>query len=550
MSMIRLKVFVSSVQKEMRSERAAVGGLLATDPFLSGTTVPRLFEEYPASLRPNKRGYLDLLRTCNVYLLIVGREYGASLEDGLSATHQEYQLAQELRLPTLVCVKGDNMFVREERTTAFLQTIKEHGYTYSRFDSKDELLGVTRDRLIEHIKKEFDTQPTPSQNQTATETLHAASDFERQPVTTLTLTDLDEKLVRELVASAEDQPLDKLTDAVVQQALLSRSYLWFDAKEQVYRPTMAAALLLARSPAKAVPQARLQLDAYVDDRRNSAPLDSVLVDAPLPHAIEQAVAFVRRNTSQPLKVEGLRRSRTEAYPQEALREAVANAVAHRDYADGGAKVTVEVFADRVLIASPGRPPGNQSMDRISRGEARSRARNPLVVQGLTWLELMDERGSGIRRMQEAVMELGGRAPNFELVGDEFTVTLYSAPTTMPEEASSAAGDLAKRDLSFPGNERQKEIVRILEAKGWVSSGIVIQKLGIVKDTAVRDLNDMIDRDLLRKEGTGRGTRYFPTDAGRRYFTSDYRPIVGHKSDDKSTPLRQKTAPSVANQTKT
>jgi ATP-dependent DNA helicase RecG len=539
MSTIRLKVFISSVQKEMRTERAAVGGLLATDSFLSKTTVPRLFEEYPAPLRPNKRGYLDLLLTCNVYLLIIGREYGHALEDGLSATEQEYQLAQELHLPTLVCVKGDNAFEREEKAAALLQRIKNDGYTYSRFNSAEELLEVARERLIEHINKEFDTQPTPSQNQAASETLHAASDFERQPVTTLALVDLDEKLARELVAAAEDKPVERLNADAVREGLLSRSYLWFDAKEQVYRPTVAAALLLARSPAKAVAQARVQLDAYAGDRHNSTPLDSVLIDAPLPHAIEQAVAFVRRNTSQPLKVEGLRRARAEAYPQEALREAIANAVAHRDYADAGAKVTVEVFADRVVIASPGGPPGNQSMERISRGEGRSRARNPLTVQGLTWLELMDERGSGIRRMQEASSEVGGQPPSFKLVEGDFTVTLYAAATAEPPPSLNTAKstDSAPEGgpaVPFPGSDRQREIVRILEAKDWISSGVVVQKLGIVKDTAVRDLNELVKADLLRKEGTGRGTRYYPTEAGKRYFSSDYRPTIGRKSGTNRT----------------
>ena len=90
--MIRLKVFISSVQKELQEERAALGGLLATDPFLASSIVPRLFEEYPAPLRPNKQAYLDLLRTCHVYLLIIGKEYGQPLADGLSATHQEYRL--------------------------------------------------------------------------------------------------------------------------------------------------------------------------------------------------------------------------------------------------------------------------------------------------------------------------------------------------------------------------------------------------------------------------------------------------------------------------
>jgi len=66
--MIRLKVFISSVQKKLEVERAALGGLLATDPFLAASAVPRLFEEYPAPLHPNKQAYLDLLRTCHVFL--------------------------------------------------------------------------------------------------------------------------------------------------------------------------------------------------------------------------------------------------------------------------------------------------------------------------------------------------------------------------------------------------------------------------------------------------------------------------------------------------
>ncbi len=88
---------------------------------------------------------------------------------------------------------------------------------------------------------------------------------------------------------------------------------------------------MAKSPSKAFPQARVQLDAYVGETRDARPLDSILVDKPLPAAIEQAVAFIRRNTAQPLKVEGLRRVNAEAFPQDALREAIVNAVAHRDY---------------------------------------------------------------------------------------------------------------------------------------------------------------------------------------------------------------------------
>ena len=285
--MIRLKVFISSVQKELQEERAALGGLLATDPFLASSIVPRLFEEYPAPLRPNKQAYLDLLGTCHVYLLIIGKEYGEPLADGLSATHQEYRLAQQQKLPTLVCVKGDTGFEREEKEKAFLAEVRHDGHTYSRFASVDELLKKARSRLIEYLEKTFEAGPTPQQNEQARETIRCASDFERQRVHSLSLAELDPGLVRELVAAAEDRPSEKLTDEAITQALVSRGYLWFDPGENLYRPTAAAVLLMAKSPSKAFPQARVQLDAYVGETRDARPLDNILVDKPLPAAIEK-----------------------------------------------------------------------------------------------------------------------------------------------------------------------------------------------------------------------------------------------------------------------
>ena len=156
------------------------------------------------------------------------------------------------------------------------------------------------------------------------------------------------------------------------------------------------------------------MDAYAGDSRNTDPVDSVLLDKPLPQTIEQTVAFIRRNTAHPLKVKGLKRLDSDAYPQEALREAIVNAVAHRDYDESEAKITVEVFQNEIIFSSPGLPPGGQSIDRISRGKARSRVRNPMIVQGLRWLEYMDERGSGIRRMRSAMKEKKLPAPQFRI----------------------------------------------------------------------------------------------------------------------------------------
>lgn len=504
--MIRLKVFVSSVQKELRAERQAIGSLLATDEFLRSCTVPRLFDEYPAPLQPNPKAYLELLRTCHVCLLVVGREYGRVLDDGLSATHQEYRLARELKLPTLVCVKGESGETREDRTLGFLQEIAADHQTYSRFGTTEELLRKVRDRLKEHIKATYDSAPAPGQDAEAIQDRRAASDFERRAVADLAVADLDLELARQMMAEAEEADPARWSNEDVIRLLLSRGYLWWDAPAGEHRPTIAGALLLAQQPARApeLIQARLQLEAFADDARNGEPVDGQFVDACLPQAVEQTVSFIRRNSARPLVVKGLRRQAGERYPAEALREAVVNAVAHRDYAEAGAKVAVEVFPARVRVSSPGLPPGGQSVATIASGQAPSRARNPLVVQGLTWLGYMDERGSGIRRMKRTMELAGHPPPRFAAEHGGVSVDL---PAAAQPATRSRTSEAAPAEDSMVPADNAAAILAIVDEVGHVTTAGCVQKLGISRDTAWRTLTRMVDEGLLEQTGTGRGRKY-------------------------------------------
>jgi hypothetical protein len=289
----------------------------------------------------------------------------------------------------------------------------------------------------------------------------------------------------------------------------------------------------------------IQLDTYAGVKRDARPTDSVLVDAALPSAIEQTVAFVRRNTPQPLKVEGLRRTSTEAFPQEALREAIVNAVAHRDYEEAGAKITVEVFPDRVVFSSPGLPPGNQRIEQIAEGQGRSRARNPLIVQGLTWLEFMDERGSGIRRMREGMERHGLELPRFALAGDEFIVTLPAPQESAEELASPLVPDALNPLSTFKSLTEQQSAVltRVLES-GHVQTAWCVQNLGVSRDTAWRLLNDLLEQGLLMTTGTGRGTRY----VSGNQLTDQAHQAQGGRKDVKSGAKTRSRAQTGRNQT--
>lgn len=132
-----LRIFVSSVQKELEDERLIVQNLVNTDSFLSAHCVPVLYEFEPAS--PDKvLGCLKSLDRCQVYLLIVGVQYGTRVGE-LSITHSEYRRAKDKHLPVLAFIKGDRSVKREEGTDTFLKELDADGFKHKRFGNVIEL---------------------------------------------------------------------------------------------------------------------------------------------------------------------------------------------------------------------------------------------------------------------------------------------------------------------------------------------------------------------------------------------------------------------------
>lgn len=76
-SNLELRVFISTVQKELADDRTELKVLFTSDPFLGQHPVSCFFEQYPAPLRSDKKAYLKLLEKCQIYVLIIGREYGS-----------------------------------------------------------------------------------------------------------------------------------------------------------------------------------------------------------------------------------------------------------------------------------------------------------------------------------------------------------------------------------------------------------------------------------------------------------------------------------------
>lgn len=523
--MIKLRVFVSSIQKELASERMALSVLMTADPFLQKHTVPKLWEMEPAPLTSGKVPYLDLLRVCQVCVLIIGREYGDSGTDGLSAIQREYRLARELRLPTLVCLK--NVSDREKKTEDLLAEIKKDGHTYSRFASLEELHKKVRDRLVRHIKITYHLEPSSEETRIAENSEGVASLFERQRITNIAWKDTDQILVQQLIGAIGVSDPVKLKEKESRTALVDRGYLWFDEEQNIFCATAAGALLLAKDPTVAFPQSRVQIDAYFGTVKTDQASDYDFLRGPISKVLQNAWAFVRRNTRHPLRIVGLRRVDIDEYPEKAFREALVNALAHRDYQDASRKVRVEVFADRIVISSPGLPPGNQSIRRIAQGKAQPRARNPLLTQGLAWLEHMDDRGTGILRMKNAMLDHGLDEPQYAVDDGTFVVTLIGPGKNLERLRAPIHGNELSPAVKAALTARQKRILSHALKSGTVDRAWCKKTFGIGHDVASGDLRVLVTHNLLRRVGQGRSTAYVPEIKNVHEQSSDNRPMKTH-----------------------
>lgn len=197
-------------------------------------------------------------------------------------------------------------------------------------------------------------------------------------------------------------------------------------------------------------------------------------------------------------LESLQRREVWEYPLEALREALVNALIHRDYAALG-DIQVRVSEDRLDVWSPGGLPAGLSSEDLRREGHISRPRNPLLAQVFYYAGLVEGWGTGTTRMIAACLSQGLPEPEFREEAGGLRVTFRT-------------NQFAPERLSAMGlNERQVRALADLNSRGSeqeITNQQYQDITGASRATASRDLDEVLDRGLLRRIGrTGRGTRY-------------------------------------------
>ena len=206
--------------------------------------------------------------------------------------------------------------------------------------------------------------------------------------------------------------------------------------------------------------------------------------------MDDAYSFLSLNNNLRATFDGLRRIDHADYPEEAMREALVNAVVHRDY-DYSGSIIINIYDDRMEFISLGGLVKGLTLADIRGGV--SQPRNAVIANVFYRLELIESYGTGIQKILESYAGCGIE-PKFAPAPASFVVTLPNRNT-------------AETTASDPGLSREENILRLMAKQGAVTRKDVEQLLGCSSFPANKALAALVEQGKIVKTGAARGTKY-------------------------------------------
>lgn len=501
--MNKIKVFISSVLKELMNERLAVQEAITESELLGRHFEVEMWEGFPPMAVPSRNAYLEKLNECDIYIGLFGNEYGTHEEDGLSPTEREYRQAKADGKYILVFLKGKTDTERDYKLKELLKEFKGHrGYSYKRFENYIELKDWTRKGLLHYLKKEHGIDIQAGKSLSALE--KTAHNYDKKPIINAQEKDIS---LRDAELFFKAAGLNLKGKAGVIEHLQKRNMLHFLPNKGLSVPTIAGLLLFGKHPESYMPQSKIKADAFQGAEPGNV-IDQKEIKGSIFYMVKEAEAFFLKNIKTAVRIEGFSRVRISEYPVEALREAVINAFAHRDYAISGSTIMIQIFSDRIVIASPGLLPQPLTLEMVRTFKYRPISRNPIIARALFDVKLMEERGGGFKRMHDMMVNYGLKPPACDYDSGYFTVTFHG-----PEDIVKLNPSKLNVIFEIPSNKlsqlekRQKGILKFILDHARITSAECTREFRVTRDTANRDFRRLIDSELIEQRGSGRATYY-------------------------------------------
>ena len=472
---MKFKVFISSVQDEFAAERRKLKDWLGSDPFISRFVESVfLFEDVPAKGRSPVDVYLDEVKGSDIYIGLIGSQYYGrnSVKLGVSATEREYAAAVSAGVECWVYLS--NVEKRDKKAEALVKKVGSAA-TWAKYEGFPELRDAVFSSFVDFLDKRH---------------LLVVSDFDVMACPQARMEDISAERVSWYLEmlhrhGKKSLPLDASPQKLLKHlGMLKGKYL-----------TNAGVLLFGTKPQEFYYQTTLKC-AWVEGTVYTRPfLDTAKFEGDLFALLEQGRNFVmsRIAHSRGLRTDGPIAPSLPEIPEEAVEEAIVNALIHRNW-HSSASVEIRLFADRLEVWSPGHLPPDITIPELYK-EHDSHPVNKEILKAFDKINVIESLGTGIERMIAACHASGLPTPVFEYHGSAFVVTILKDAWTRTA--------LESLDL----NPDQIKAVSYVKVNGWISSSRYAELYKVPMRTSSRELGELAHKGVFVLVGKGRQSRY-------------------------------------------
>jgi ATP-dependent DNA helicase RecG len=310
--------------------------------------------------------------------------------------------------------------------------------------------------------------------------------WDKFPASNALIKNIDLEKVKSYIKKANDKGRRKIGSGEKPLQVLEKLELIKDGK-----PTWASVLLFNKQPQQYLSQSVIHCGRFKEE---TIVIDDRMIEGTLDEQIEEAMDFIRKNINVKFVMTG-KPARDEIwdYPLEALREAVINAVCHRDYTIS-ANTEIRIYDNELIVWNPGGLPLGLTIEDLYKPHP-SILRNKGIGAVFYDLGLIEQWGSGIEKMRKVCANAGIPEPQFD-ENQGFRVVFRKDIYT--EEFL--------RSIDF--NERQIRAFGLIIQKGNISSKEYQQLTGVSRTTSTRELKIAVNKGILQMIGSkGRGIKY-------------------------------------------
>lgn len=240
--------------------------------------------------------------------------------------------------------------------------------------------------------------------------------------------------------------------------------------------------------------------------------DNKRVEGTLDEMLEQTLTFIRRNIATKVVIDNNgKRENIPEYPMKALREAIANALIHRDYSISreSAYIYVQIYDDRIEIINPGDLYGNNRIENLGT-DMMLESRNKNIVRLLEEKgDIIENRHTGIATMRDEMKKMGLPEPEFESLRGDFKVTFKKEWTEKTELNRTEQGSIGQnrteqdRTIFSKLENTQDKILFLIKENPQVTQFVMAEKIGVARSAISANIKKMKENGIIERIGSDR-----------------------------------------------